>query len=234
MSGERGPATTHTPGEDEIRAVLERARGGDLGAQPAFRQTLDAHPQIWQAYGDLAAHAQRSWVELIGGSDLALKASLDRKLAAMKAELGGPDPSPLEALLVERIVACWLQAYHADAAASQVQEMSIPQGHYLRKRQDSAHRRYLSAVATLATTRRLLGSAAGVPGATAKISSAPTVPARVIEGDPTAPRPAEDRATPEASDREGGLVLEFRPPHADVPGGGQPCPDRNSRCTSRS
>src|SRR4051794_19956840 len=107
MSKSEGPATADTPGEAEVRALLERARGGDLGAVPALRRALDDHPEIWQAYGDLAAHARRSWVELIGGPDLTLKESLELKLAAMKDDLAGPDPTPLESLLVDRIAACW-------------------------------------------------------------------------------------------------------------------------------
>jgi len=38
---------------------------------------------------------------------------------AMRTELAGPRPSPIERLLVQRVVACWLQVYHADAMAAQ-------------------------------------------------------------------------------------------------------------------
>src|SRR4051794_11419508 len=109
----KGPGT---PGEDEIRALLERARGGDPATLDDLRGALDRHPEIWRAYGDLALHARDAWVGLIAGPDLALRESLGRQVEAMRADLSGADPTPLEALLVDRIVACWLQVNHADAA----------------------------------------------------------------------------------------------------------------------
>ena len=118
---------------------------------------MNQYPAIWHAYGDLAGHAQDAWLDLIAGVDLALKESLGRQVEAMRAELAGPHPSPLETLLVERIAVCWLQASYSDAAAAQTGEISIQQGNYIRKRQDSAHRRYLTAVGALAMVRRLLG-----------------------------------------------------------------------------
>ena len=60
---------------------------------PRLRRAPGRTPK-WRSYGDLAAHAQRSWVELIGGPDLTLKESLERKVAAMKADLTGPEPTP--------------------------------------------------------------------------------------------------------------------------------------------
>ena len=50
-------------GED-IGAVLEAAGRGDRSILPVLRAQLDAHPQIWQSIGNLAAHAERSWVDL--------------------------------------------------------------------------------------------------------------------------------------------------------------------------
>jgi hypothetical protein len=152
------------PAEDEVRSLLERARGGDATDLAALREALDRHPEVWRAYGDLAAHARNAWIELIAGQDLALKESLYRQIEAMRAELAGPAPSPLEALLVERIVACWLQLGQADAAVARAGNMSVPQAEYARKRQDSAHRRYLTAIGALAMLRKLLGKAVGSSG----------------------------------------------------------------------
>jgi hypothetical protein len=166
--------------ENEIRHLLERARGGDATELASLREALDQYPKTWRAYGDLAAHARNVWISLIAGMDLALKESLGHKVEEMKAELAGPDPSPLEVLLVERIVACWLQVGYADAAAAQAGEMSIQQGNYIRHRQDSAHRRYLSAIATLAMTRRLLGLATSASSRGSGTKSRTSGPVRVV------------------------------------------------------
>ena len=44
--------------EDEIRDLLERARRGDQTELAALRQAMNQHPELWEAYGDLASHAQ--------------------------------------------------------------------------------------------------------------------------------------------------------------------------------
>ncbi len=121
-----------------------------------LRAALDDHPEIWDQFGNLAAHAQRSWVELIAGPDLALAEVLARKTAALEAELAGSQPTPLERLLAARIVACWLQVYQADAAQAQSGEVSLKHAEFTSKRQARVHRGYLMAIASLATIRRLL------------------------------------------------------------------------------
>jgi hypothetical protein len=223
------------PGEEEIRSLLERARGGDASELAALRQALDRHPAIWQAFGDLAAHARDAWINLIGGVDVALKESLGRQIEALKSDLAGPDPSPLETLLIERIVACWLQMGYADAVAAGVGNISIQQANYNRKRQDSAHRRYLTAVGALAMTRRLLGLAIGASGAMAKTSLPSTGQAKVVGDDPATEELGEPMTTVSEGNRgEDGSVLEFRPTRVDLPSGGQRGPRRRSRGSSKS
>jgi hypothetical protein len=142
--------------EDELRALLERARQGEAAAVPALRAALDDHPEIWDRFGNLAAHAQRSWIQLISGPDLALAEVLTRKTKALEAELAGPYPTPLEGLLAARIVASWLQIYQADAAQAQSGEVSLKHAEFMSKRQARVHKSYLMAIASLATIRRLL------------------------------------------------------------------------------
>ena len=91
--------------------VLERAERGDLSVLPVLWKLLDANPQAWQSWGDLAMQAETAWVTLVAGPNLVLKESLTRKLVALRAELAGPTPSPLVRLLVDRIVitvGCWV------------------------------------------------------------------------------------------------------------------------------
>jgi hypothetical protein len=144
-----------SPVEDELRALIERARQGEAAAVPALRAALDEHPEIWGRYGDLAAHTQQAWVGLISGADLALSESLIRKTAALEATLAGTDPTPLERLLAARIAATWLQLHYCEASMAQ-SEVSLKHAEFSSKRQARAHRNYLMAIASLATIRRLL------------------------------------------------------------------------------
>jgi hypothetical protein len=77
------------------------------------------------------------------------------RLALLKQELAGPNPNPIERLLVDRVGACWLQLAYADTMEADFREGSFADGDYNQRKQDRAHRRFLSAVKMLATVRRL-------------------------------------------------------------------------------
>ena len=70
-------------------------------------------------------------------------------------ELGGPNPTPMERLLVERAVACWLDVQEATLRAVQGADDPLPWLAWRMKRQESTHRRFLSALRTLALVRKL-------------------------------------------------------------------------------
>jgi hypothetical protein len=146
------------PAGDELRAALARARRGDRAALPVLRDVL-ARPEFWQTHGDLALHAERAWIDLICGPDLVLAEALGRKTGAMKDELAGPAPTPLERLLVGRIVATWLQVSYESASQAQARDVSLKQAELTSRRLARAHKGLLMAVGTLATVRRLLPSA---------------------------------------------------------------------------
>jgi hypothetical protein len=71
-------------------------------------------------------------------------------------ELAGPQPYPLEWLLVERIVICWLHLYHAETLYVQnIQAFNLPQAEFHQQRISKAQARYLAVIRTLAQVRRL-------------------------------------------------------------------------------
>jgi hypothetical protein len=72
----------------------------------------------------------------------------------MRAELGEAAASPLEKLLVRRLVLCWLVAHHAelDRAALLQRNASEVARAAVEKRVDRAHHRLLSASKALATS----------------------------------------------------------------------------------
>ncbi|WP_439624847.1 hypothetical protein [Gemmata sp.] len=65
----------------------------------------------------------------------------------------------MERLLVERVAACWLQVQDADIRAAQATNASFRQADYNQRRMDAAHKRYLSALKTLALVRKFAGPA---------------------------------------------------------------------------
>lgn len=151
--------TLETPAcrEARLRELISRAQAGDRSVLPDLRQALAADSSLWTLYGDLAAQAQASWLNMLAGRDLYLYEAVRHKLEELRAELAGPNPSPLERLLVERIVACWLQLHYADALFAQASPQATSAVRQeLMRRQESAQRRYLAGIKQLALVRKLL------------------------------------------------------------------------------
>jgi hypothetical protein len=111
---------------------------------------------VWQQAGDLAGQVQAAWIKIVASDNLLLEQSLRRQLEEMRQELEGGTASPLEKILIERIVACWLQAQQADAATAQSQSNAPAVHALLLRRQESAQKRLLQATQRLATVRKLL------------------------------------------------------------------------------
>jgi hypothetical protein len=142
-----------------MRALLLRAQQGDQTVLPQLRELLDNRPELWRQFGDLADHARDALLRLAGGQSLLFRESVVRRMEELRAELAGPEPSPLEKLLVERIVLCWAQSYAADVSATEQTRGGSPDSSLALKRQTAAQNRYLSAIRQLATVRRLLREA---------------------------------------------------------------------------
>ena len=141
----------------EVGELLELANAGDATALSLLRESMEQCPSMISTFGgNLAEVAERSIIQAIAGECLVWKGSIQKQLELMRAKLAGPNPPPIERILVDRVVACWLHVQHADHVAAQAGEVTLSVGDYLQRRQDRAHRRFLSAVKTLATVRRLL------------------------------------------------------------------------------
>ena len=78
-----------------------------------------------------------------------------RKLARLREELAGPEPTPIERLLAERAAFCWLTVYEYERQYASRGQPPGGQAEYHQRRIDAAHRRFLSSLKTLATVRKL-------------------------------------------------------------------------------
>jgi hypothetical protein len=139
---------------DWIGDLLQRAQKGDKTVLPQIREVL-ASPEVTDALGNLSRRAEGTIVEQICGSNLAMQEGLAKKLTEMRAELNGPDPSPLERHLVERVVLCWLAVHDAELRAAVMAALAPNAADAWQRRIDAAHKRHLSAIRTLATVRKL-------------------------------------------------------------------------------
>ena len=142
---------------EEVEGFLMRAHEGDKTVLPALREALDMMPELARKLVDPADQAERTMVQNYAGDDLLVKEAIPRTLKLMREELAGHNPSPLERLLVERVVVSWFQLqYFEGLYAQNMRNLTIPQAEFHQKRIDRAHRRHLSAIRTLAQVRKLL------------------------------------------------------------------------------
>lgn len=157
MPNVANPADAKLQHVEDLRELLNRARNGDQSALPRVRAILQNPEAVELLGGNLARQVEKKFVANAAGDDLVLREALLRELEALRTELAGPSPTPVDRLLVERVVACWLQVQDADLRYASVQGENPPPAwnDWLQRRMDRTHRRYLSALRSLALVRRL-------------------------------------------------------------------------------
>ncbi len=144
----------------EINMLLPAANAGDQVALMDLRAVLDAHPELWSEVGNLAREAEIALVRAAAGSNTVQKEAILHKLSSLRRELGGPRTTPLEQLLIDRVVVGWLAVAVAEGTYHQAlgQGLEPTDDEFHHRRVERAQRRYLAAIKALATVRRL-----GVP-----------------------------------------------------------------------
>jgi hypothetical protein len=140
---------------DELQALVDRAQSGDKTTLPVLRELLKRPDMVDALGGDLARQTQIHLIHKFSGNNLMYKEALPRKLQTMRTELSGPNPTPLERLLVERVVTCWLHLHHLEALYVGKDSMSLELGSYYQRSLSAAQKRYLAAIRTLAVVRKL-------------------------------------------------------------------------------
>jgi hypothetical protein len=143
------------PTTAEVKAIVDRYRRGDVTLTDAeIGSLLDAFPSMVQANGSPARHLADILLDNYSKS-LVIKESVRRTLVEVREELEGPNPSPLESLLAERAAICWLTVNAYENTFARTAKLSPREADHQQRKIDAAHRRFLSAVKTLATVRKL-------------------------------------------------------------------------------
>ncbi len=138
----------------QIMSLMRKSQNGDSKALRELVERYDDQAEFWQQVGDYAGLVEKRILDSQAGENLLFREGVQRQLAEMRAELAGPSPSPLERMLVDRVVASWLQVQVAEMLYNR-RGISFEQATHEQKTLDRAHKRHLSAIKTLATVRRL-------------------------------------------------------------------------------
>jgi hypothetical protein len=135
--------------------MLRLARQGDEAATAYVRELMTRDGNVAWGGGELASEALGSLARKAAGDNIVFREALLKKCEHLRNEVAGPNPSPVERLLVERVVACWSYLYYLELVYGQNSTFGLSQGLYQQKVLDRAHGRFLSAVKALADVRRL-------------------------------------------------------------------------------
>ena len=166
--GHPGPPNLAVMSEDEIeerratvaklRDLADKAQDGDQEAALDIREILDGSPDLaWRFIKGPGKFAESAMIdEFTRDEALASKEFLRHQLESMRVEVAGENPSVLERLLAERVVATWLQVQLFEVLYTVgMKGGTLIQDDHRQKRLDRAHRRHLSAIRTLAQIRKL-------------------------------------------------------------------------------
>lgn len=136
-------------------SLVKKANNGDKDANDQLWKQLDADGRAEIFVRSLTDTACR--VREIKHDSLILRTAFQRKMKQIRKELGFETASPLERLLIERIVLCWFHLHETEVnyTAKMKESMSLERATYLQKSLDRAETRYQASVKSLAVLRRL-------------------------------------------------------------------------------
>ena len=148
----------------ELQELTDEAEGGDKGARSELHRALrESAPEVVARCSDTARTYRRILAETASGGDPLVQEAIAERARLMAMELAGENPTPLEVLLAERVASLWvlveLQEALNAAWYNRANENRLSPAYMLQmvRLQESAHRRFLAAIKTLAQVQRLQG-----------------------------------------------------------------------------
>jgi hypothetical protein len=145
----------------ELQALSEKVQDGEEGARAQLRLALrESAPAVIARCSTTLGTYRGMLAEKTARGDVLEREAVVLQAERMALELAGENPTPLEVLLAERVASLWILVelqealtaafyYKGGARMSVVLQMA--------RVQESAHRRYLAAIRTLAQVQKLQG-----------------------------------------------------------------------------
>ena len=146
----------------ELRALSEKVQDGEEGARTALRRALrESAPGVLARCSNTGRVYRGMLAEKMAVGHPLVKEATVQQAERMPLELAGENPTPLEVLLSERVASLWIltELQEALMAAWYYKGEGTPMSVVLQmaRLQESAHRRYLAAIKTLAQVQKLQG-----------------------------------------------------------------------------
>ena len=122
-----------------------------------LQRALREVPDLWRCIADMTKHTQRQTIQALSGESTLMQKSLEQGVVSMRADLGHATAPPLERLLIEQVVLCWLDYHEAKWRHHVVLSdgTSFENAGWLEKRLNGAYRRYVRSIEALARIRKM-------------------------------------------------------------------------------
>jgi hypothetical protein len=122
-----------------------------------LRRFFDEDPELWQATGNMATRTLDHLLRTYYSQSAYVRECVSRRLKELREQLGYEESSPLERILVEQILVCWVNLYVLEInSATKLCESHSPEtGLYWDRRLTGAQRRFRRASESLARVRKL-------------------------------------------------------------------------------
>src|SRR5215217_6004975 len=146
----------------ELQKLSDKAQDDDQGARQELRRRLAQEvPEVVARCSDTAKSYRRLLAKRSSGGSPLVEEAISERAGRMALELAGQNPTPLEVLLSERVASLWVlvELQEALLAAWYYKAKATSPAFVLQmaRLQESAHRRYLAAIKTLAQVQKLQG-----------------------------------------------------------------------------
>jgi hypothetical protein len=142
---------------EDAKELLAVNEGKTASDRVKLRAVLARNPKVASKVGALARLTEGM---LLDGNWPAgmLRQGIELELDRMRADLGYNEGSELEKMLIDRLLACWLNVQRSEQrrAAVLYSEPTLEVAAYLRAELETANANFLRASKTLATVRKLL------------------------------------------------------------------------------
>lgn len=191
------------------RTMKERPKAADVAE---LRRTLAADPDLWRDAGDLTCRAGEVLVAETNAT-VFVKESIRRGMVVRRRELGYAEASPLERLLIERIVLCGtaLDLLQMVVTHKLAESHTFAAGAYWDRRLERAERRYVRVVEALARVRKLLAATSRQERRADASQEGGALFAKAVRSLPPAHEPASDAVPAKAAGDAGEGVLRRSP-----------------------
>lgn len=153
-AGSEPPAGVTPRLSQEDKEIILKARQGEESARDGMREIVARYGP--RGMSPLADIVRDGLLEQVCDESIAMYEDIRYQMVNLRGELAGPASGPLEHLLADRVALCWLHVHYFELRVSKHLGSDSPkQSEYYQRCLESAHRRYLGSIRSLAQVRRL-------------------------------------------------------------------------------